>query len=254
MYSHFRYTLFGFPVDSFNKRSLLEFINEKISKNDKVMISHLNLHGIYCLLKSADMSALFTRPQTFIHIDGMPIVVLLRLKGANVDRNNRLTYLDWATDLISLAAENRWRIAYVGSTPEICSNGIRYFESLHPNLTIRGWDGYFDMVNSDSKLLRMLTEISEYRADLLIVGMGMPRQEIFLHSYFDQLDFKVALCSGAFFEYFVGGQAMPPRWAGRLGFESLYRLLANPRRYTHRYLIEPWIMAYLLLKRRFSGR
>ncbi|WP_417679877.1 WecB/TagA/CpsF family glycosyltransferase [Roseibium sp.] len=250
-----RYKLFDIPVDTFNKKTLLDFISDSIRLRKKVVVAHVNVHAIYCSLKSAAMSALYSRPETYVHIDGMPIVALLRAKGADVSRDNRLTYLDWASDVIELAARSDWRIAYIGSTEEICAKGVDYFQSLHPSLSIRGWDGYFDMSDKEpaSKLERMIGEINDFRPDLLIVGMGMPRQETFLHLHFDRLDFKVALCSGAFFEYFVGGQAMPPRWTGRLGVEWLYRLLRNPTRYAERYLLEPWKIIMLLIKRRMFG-
>lgn len=211
----------------------------------------MNIHAIACLLKSEPMSALFSRSETYTHIDGMPIVWLLRFKGAPAKRTNRLTYLDWGNDLLSLAADENWKVAYIGSSVEICAKGVDYFQAQHPRIILRGWDGFFDMQDGrpDSKLSRMISEINVFEPDLLIVGMGMPRQEIFYHQYFDKISFKVGLCSGAFFEYYVGGQAMPPRWIGRLGLEWLYRLLHSPKRYTHRYIIEPWQIIYHLAKR-----
>lgn len=248
-----RYTLFGFPVDGFDKPSLLKFIGTRIASDRKTIISHINLHGIYCLLQNQSMVELFGRKETVVHIDGMPIVGLLRLQGASVSRANRLTYLDWAEDALGEAAANGWKVAYVGSTEEICKRGIDYFRLRYSTLEMRGWDGYFDMsdLDQDSKLSRTIAEINNYAPDLLIVGMGMPRQETFVHEFFDKLNFRVVLCCGAFLEYFVGGQAMPPRWTGRLGLEWLYRLSANPRRYANRYLLEPWLIAFLLIRRRF---
>jgi N-acetylglucosaminyldiphosphoundecaprenol N-acetyl-beta-D-mannosaminyltransferase len=247
-----RHTLFCLPVDGFDKRSLLNNISSRIDGQQKSIVANLNLHAVYCLLKNPTMLQLFERSETIVHIDGMPIVALLRLKGANVTRENRLTYLDWAPDAISLAATKGWRVAYLGSTSEICRLGIEYFQSLHPRLNIRGWDGFFDIndTREGSKLSITISEINSFWPDLLIVGMGMPRQEIFIQRYYDQLNFNVALCSGAFWEYFVGGQALPPRWVGRVGLEWLYRLAANPTRYASRYLIEPWLIAYLLIRRR----
>lgn len=245
------HTIFEYKVHLFEKSDLIDFIDEKIKHNDKTVIAHINLHAVACLLKSEAMTALFSRSDTYVHIDGMPIVWLLRLKGIPAKRANRLTYVDWGNALLAHAAAESWKVAYIGSAPEICTQGVTYFQAQHPGIILRGWNGFFDMQdkNPNSQLSHMIDEINGFKPDLLIVGMGMPRQEIFYQHYFESLSFKVGLCCGAFFEYYVEGQAMPPRWIGRLGFEWFYRLLCNPKRYAHRYLIEPWQIIYLLAKR-----
>lgn len=56
-----------------------------------------------------------------------------------------------------------------------------------------------------------------------------------------QLPDAVILTSGAPFDYFAGVIPTPPRWAGRIGLEWLFRLLAEPKRMWKRYLVEPWL-------------
>ncbi len=250
-----RQNLFKYKVDLFEKTTLIDFIHKKICRTEKTVIAHMNLHAIACLLESDAMTALFSRPETYVHIDGMPIVWLLRLKAAPVNRTNRLTYLDWGNDLLAHAAAEGWRVAYIGSSREVCDKAVAHFQAHHSAIILRGWDGYFDMEDKrpDSNLSRMIGEINVFKPDLLIVGMGMPRQEIFFQHHFENISFKVGLCCGAFFEYYVGGQAMPPRWLGQSGLEWLYRLLHNPKRYAYRYLIEPARIIYLLAKRKAKG-
>jgi N-acetylglucosaminyldiphosphoundecaprenol N-acetyl-beta-D-mannosaminyltransferase len=237
----FRYDLFGYPVDRFRKDDLLSFIESRVATGRKAVVANLNLHALHCLNRSPEMAALFASDDTFVHIDGMPIVWLSKIKGTDVSRDNRLTYLDWAVDQLAIAAEKGWKVAYLGSDETICKAGIQHFRTMFPGLKIEGWDGYFDMddTSAGSKLTRTVQAIDTYAPDLLIVGMGMPRQEAFLQRHSASIGFKVAICAGAFFEYFVGGQELPPRWMGRMGLEWAFRLASNPRRYGHRYLIEP---------------
>lgn len=242
-----RLHILGWPVDLFDKASLLEFLDCRISSGRNTVLANLNLHALYCLEKSDAMRRLLMGSSTFVHIDGMPIVWLLKLRGNDVNRDNRLTYLDWGSEALELAAKRNWKVAYIGSTPETCAAGVRHFQNRIPNLELKGWDGYFDLTEETfgSKLHRLKQEVNAFEPDLLFVGMGMPRQEHFLELHGPELRFKVAICAGAFLEYFTGEQSCPPRWLGRAGFEWLYRLVLNPRRYGRRYLIEP--LALLLL-------
>ncbi|MDP3379476.1 MAG: WecB/TagA/CpsF family glycosyltransferase, partial [Brevundimonas sp.] len=75
---------------------------------------------------------------------------------------------------------------------------------------------------------------------VLLVGMGMPRQEIWIADHLDALPDCVVLNVGAAFDYEAGVQKAAPRWMGKAGLEWLYRLAVDPRRLFHRYCVEPW--------------
>jgi N-acetylglucosaminyldiphosphoundecaprenol N-acetyl-beta-D-mannosaminyltransferase len=73
-----------------------------------------------------------------------------------------------------------------------------------------------------------------------MVGMGMPRQEVWVLENREDIDARALFCCGALMDYVAGEIPTPPRWIGRLGFEWLYRLLSEPSRLWRRYLLEPW--------------
>jgi N-acetylglucosaminyldiphosphoundecaprenol N-acetyl-beta-D-mannosaminyltransferase len=73
--------------------------------------------------------------------------------------------------------------------------------------------------------------------------MGMPRQEEWIAANRHLIGRGVFFPVGAAFDYEAGVQSAAPRWTGRLGVEWLYRLLSQPRRLAHRYLVEPWFLA-----------
>ena len=94
----------------------------------------------------------------------------------------------------------------------------------------------------------MMAAIKEYRPHLLILGMGMPRQEHWLFDHLEQLPETAILNAGAAIDYVAGAVRTPPRWAGRFGLEWLFRLAAEPDRLWRRYLVEPWYILGLFLR------
>jgi N-acetylglucosaminyldiphosphoundecaprenol N-acetyl-beta-D-mannosaminyltransferase len=80
-----------------------------------------------------------------------------------------------------------------------------------------------------------VAEVNAARPDLLIVGLGAPRQEIWLHRRRDRLQAKVAIAAGATIDFLAGRQVRAPRWMQRTGLEWLHRLATNPRRLARRY-------------------
>jgi N-acetylglucosaminyldiphosphoundecaprenol N-acetyl-beta-D-mannosaminyltransferase len=117
-------------------------------------------------------------------------------------------------------------------------------------------DGYFDAGSGSAENEAILQQVNRYKPDLLMVGMGMPRQELWIQANFHRLEAHVIMPSGAAIDYTAGAVPTPPRWAGDMGIEWLFRLLSEPRRLFSRYLIEPWYILGLMIMdclRRASG-
>jgi N-acetylglucosaminyldiphosphoundecaprenol N-acetyl-beta-D-mannosaminyltransferase len=112
----------------------------------------------------------------------------------------------------------------------------------HPGLLIRTHHGHFNAERSSAENRRVLAEINDYDPDILMVGMGMPRQEIWVLENNAAISARAVYCCGALMDYVAGEIPTPPRWIGALGFEWLYRLFSEPARLWQRYLIEPWFV------------
>jgi N-acetylglucosaminyldiphosphoundecaprenol N-acetyl-beta-D-mannosaminyltransferase len=186
-------------------------------------------------------------------------VALGRLYGYPLQRKQRVTHADWMGPLMELAAGRGWRVFNLGSPREVAERGAAQLRKRYPALQIEVSDGYFDARRGSDENEALVARINAYRPDLLMVGMGMPRQEFWTQENFARLKAHVILSSnGAAFEYVAGAVPTPPRWAGRMGLEWIFRLVHEPRRLFTRYLIEPWYILLLLLqdypRNRHSGK
>jgi N-acetylglucosaminyldiphosphoundecaprenol N-acetyl-beta-D-mannosaminyltransferase len=81
-----------------------------------------------------------------------------------------------------------------------------------------------------------------------MVGMGMPRQELWIEANLNAIQANIILATGAVLDYVAGVIPTPPRWSGPLGLEWAFRLAAEPRRLASRYLIEPWTLVPIVLR------
>jgi N-acetylglucosaminyldiphosphoundecaprenol N-acetyl-beta-D-mannosaminyltransferase len=93
---------------------------------------------------------------------------------------------------------------------------------------------------------RILTVIARARPDLLLVGLGAPKQELWVHEHAVRLDAKVALCVGATIDFLAGEKQRAPRWMRRFGLEWLHRLSTEPGRLLKRYVRDAWIFPQLV--------
>jgi N-acetylglucosaminyldiphosphoundecaprenol N-acetyl-beta-D-mannosaminyltransferase len=93
---------------------------------------------------------------------------------------------------------------------------------------------------------RILAAVAAAAPDILLVGFGAPKQELWVHAHASQLNAKVALCIGATIDFLAGEKRRAPRWMRRVGLEWLHRLSTEPRRLAKRYLRDAWVFPQLV--------
>ncbi len=224
-----------------------KLVEQGIREQQKWIIANHNLHSVYLLHRHAKLREFYSHVH-WTYLDGMPLVALGRLYGYPLQREQRVTNVDWMGPLMELAADSGWRVFNLGSSRQVAEEGAAKLRKLYPGLQIEVSDGFFNASRGSADNEALLERINAYRPDLLMVGMGMPRQEFWTQENFARLDARVILSStGAALEYVAGATPTPPRWAGRIGLEWIFRLAHEPRRLFSRYLIEPWYILLLLL-------
>ncbi|MEZ5333399.1 MAG: WecB/TagA/CpsF family glycosyltransferase [Thermoanaerobaculia bacterium] len=133
-----------------------------------------------------------------------------------------MTYVDWIGELAQRAAASGWRLFYLGGRDGVAAEAAERLRRRAPGLRIATHPGYFDARAGSSENRAVLQAIRENSPDVLLVGMGMPRQERWIVENLDRLEARVVLNAGACFDYVAGVARTPPRWAGRLGLEWLF--------------------------------
>jgi N-acetylglucosaminyldiphosphoundecaprenol N-acetyl-beta-D-mannosaminyltransferase len=222
-------------------------VEEIVKRGKHAVIANHNLHSLY--LCNADPTLRrFYDNATFTHADGMGIILLSRLFGYHMSSAHRTTYADWMPLLMAMAARNQWRVFYLGSKPDVIEKGAAILRETYFGLMLQTHHGYFDSYSNSAENQNLIERINAFRPHLMLVGMGMPRQEHWIDRYSTDLDCNVILPAGAAMDYVAGAVPTPPRWAGRLALEWVFRLAAEPRRLSYRYLIEPWLVARMVVR------
>jgi N-acetylglucosaminyldiphosphoundecaprenol N-acetyl-beta-D-mannosaminyltransferase len=247
-----RYRLLGVEVDAVTVSDLNTLVERGVgSDGPPRLVAHHNLHSLYLIPQSPKMRRLYDRAD-YIHIDGMSFVALGQWLGLPLRPEHRVTYVDWVHPLLGEANEQQWRIFYLGAKPGVIHDGIESIRSDYPGLQIEGHDGYFDPTGPDNE--RIVEQINAFQTDILMVGMGMPRQEAWILDNIDRIKAHVVLPCGACIDYIAGAVPTPPRWMGRAGLEWLYRLIQEPKRLWRRCFIEPWWALWLFAQEMYSQK
>jgi N-acetylglucosaminyldiphosphoundecaprenol N-acetyl-beta-D-mannosaminyltransferase len=232
-----RLSLLGVEVDPSDLADLNQRIAEAIAQEKQCVIANHNVHSVYLYHRDPKMRAFFDRAEV-VHFDGMPLVYWARVLGHPVTKRDRVTYVDWVHPLMATAASEGWRVFYLGGKPGVAARAAERLRRQYPALVLETRHGYFTPEENDA----VLEEIAFFGPHVLMVGMGMPRQEHWVLDNLERISANAILTAGACFDYVAGVVPTPPRWMGRMGLEWLYRLCSEPRRLYRRYLLEPWFL------------
>ena len=250
-----RARLLGSEVDFLLGPELLADLRQRHGEGQRTIVGYHNLHTLYVTRREADIRPFYDQAD-IIYADGMPLILWARLLGLDVTRDQRMTLSSWAPSVLEDFQGQGWRLFYLGATPEACEKGAAAFRKMAPGLEIETHDGFFDAQRDSVDNRALLSAIRTFRPDVLMIGMGTPRQERWILDNLADLDVPIIWSVGAAIEYFAGTKAPPPAIVGRLGLEWLYRLISEPRRLWYRYLVEPAFLTPAMvddLRRRFSG-
>jgi N-acetylglucosaminyldiphosphoundecaprenol N-acetyl-beta-D-mannosaminyltransferase len=111
----------------------------------------------------------------------------------------------------------------------------------------------FGFEKNEEECLKIIDQINQSGATVLAVGVGAPKQELFICKYKDKLpNIKIFLAIGATIDFEAGNIKRAPKWLSELGLEWLYRLLAEPRRLWKRYLVHGPGFFWLVFKQKFN--
>ncbi|MGI9452539.1 MAG: WecB/TagA/CpsF family glycosyltransferase [Geminicoccaceae bacterium] len=230
--------LLGGMVDFLTGDAILDELDTRRGQGRRTLVGYHNLHTLYMARKEARLSGFCDRAD-IIYADGMPLIMWARLLGLAVTRDHRMTLSSWAPVVLRRFEKNGWRLFYLGATAEACAKGVSAFKELAPALEIETRDGFFNAERHHPENRSLLERIETFKPDVLMIGMGTPRQELWIDDNLGDLDVPIVWSVGAAIEYFAGTKARPPAFVGRLGLEWLFRLLSEPTRLWRRYLIEP---------------
>jgi len=215
----------------------------------KMLVVNANAHMMRLAQELPWMSALFRRAD-IAFCDGAGVQFAIRvLLGRRMQRS---TPPEWiGTVLATLGADAS--VFWLGGEAATAAIAAQRFEALYGVRTAGIQHGYFDMSPQSPESEAVVALINAAAPTIILVNMGMPRQERWLWEHYGRLDSGVAITAGALVDHAAGRVRRPPRWVADLGLEWLIRLLREPRRLWRRYLLGLPAFAFYALRFRVCG-
>ena len=177
--------------------------------------------------------------------DGMPLVWLSRWQGQK--QVERVYGPDLLLAACERSLETGWRHYFYGGAPGVAETLVSRLSERFPGLCVAGVSSPPFRPLSAAEDTAEVERINASGADILWVGLGAPKQELWMAAHQGRVAAPLMVGVGAAFDFHAGVKRQAPRWMQRSGLEWLFRLLSEPRRLAGRYLVNNSRFAWLVL-------
>jgi N-acetylglucosaminyldiphosphoundecaprenol N-acetyl-beta-D-mannosaminyltransferase len=155
---------------------------------------------------------------------------------------------------IQVLAPAPLRVFLLGAAPGVAERAAENIQRRWPAIAVVGsYSPPLGFEKNPTENASILQHVAEAQPDILVVGLGAPKQELWVHAHRHHIAASVALCVGATIDFLAGQKPRAPVWMRRVGLEWMHRLLSEPRRLAKRYLRDAWIFPQLVWREWATG-
>lgn len=219
-----RQKVLGYPVDVVNESEALSMIEKSWDLSRTMHVVTINAEMVIQAQKDNRLDRIIRHAHLIVP-DGAGAVFALRLDGHD---SVRVPGIELAEKALSSAAGKGIPVALLGSKAEIIEKLRKDLPKIHPGLNIcASHDGYISEAEEEA----VVREIAESKPGLLLVAMGVPRQEYFIDKWISLFPGTVIIGVGGSFDVFAGAVKRAPVLFQKLHLEWFYRLMKEPWRF-----------------------
>ncbi len=235
-------SVLGVKVARMSLQQVVEWIRVMVEQGKPRHIVTANAEVIYKAHVEPEYLELLQKSD-LVTADGSGVVLAANMLGQPVPE--RVAGIDLVAEVFELAAEKNWSIYFLGAEPNVVEKAVLHTLEKYPNLQIKGYrDGYYSQEETE----QVVANINKQKPDILLVALGVPKQEVFIQQYLKELDVPLSIGVGGSFDILAGTATRAPAWMQRVGLEWFYRLLKEPRRFKRMLSLPKFVLAVLKQK------
>lgn len=226
--------ILGTPVSVVSMDRVLELFEMWTTKPRDRYVVVRDVHGVMRARSETDLHTAHETADLTVP-DGMPLVWIAKLAG--IEGISRVCGPDLLPAVCRHGLRFGWRHFFLGGAPGVAEKAIEKLEDEHPGIAIAGsYCPPFRKLNGEEDE-KMCAVIRASGADFVWVGLGTPKQELWMNEHRGRCGGAIMLGVGAVFDIAAGVSSRAPGFMQKRGLEWLFRLVHEPRRLWRRYLV-----------------
>ncbi len=219
--------VFGVPYFCGTMDEALAQIDRLVKEKGAFHVAFINAHCLNIAYKNEEYKQIL-RECSAVFADGIGAKIGAKMLGYRVEENVN------GTDMFPLLAQKPYRIYLFGGAPGVAATALEKAKKLNGKAEFVGCaDGFFKEKSEET----IFSEIAESKVDILLVALGVPKQEEWIHRNLDKLSNCTAIGVGGLLDFVSERIPRAPLWMRKLNIEWCFRLYCEPKRLFRRYII-----------------
>jgi N-acetylglucosaminyldiphosphoundecaprenol N-acetyl-beta-D-mannosaminyltransferase len=250
MHNPTKYNFFNVDINLIETAEALKFCNSVLQEGkENKMIFFLNAHCFNIAQKNSDYLEAINNADLLLN-DGIGIKIGTKI--LKLPHKENMNGTDFIPKVIELCIDKKRPIFLLGAKEGISDTAAETLKAKYPDINIVGnRSGYFTKDEEDD----MINEIDALQTEVLIVGMGVPIQELWIYKNREKFkNVKIIIAGGAIIDFISGKVKRAPVFIQKIGLEWLFRFAQEPRRLFKRYFsgnfVYFWYVFTMLRKRK----
>ena len=238
-------------IDNLTMKETLLKIDELIKEKKNAYVVTPNVDHIIQLERGGELVEAYKHADLII-TDGKPLIWISKLYGTPI--KEKISGSDLFPRLCKLAAKRGYKMFFLGAAEGVAAKAAENLKKRFPGLQVVGtYSPPKGFENNDVEMGKIKAMIKSSQPHILIVALGCPKQEFFIHRNKEDLGVPLSLGLGASLDFEAGYIKRAPKWMADHGLEWLYRITQDPKRLAKRYFIDDIKIINLAIKYRKKG-
>ncbi|NLY66771.1 MAG: WecB/TagA/CpsF family glycosyltransferase [Tissierellia bacterium] len=243
-------TIFGVQIDNTTLEEARHLMKEYLKADELRTICTPNTEIVMAAKKDPKLVELINEFD-FIIPDGIGLIYGSRIRKKPL--KERVTGFDLSMELLKIANEEGYSLFLLGGKEGVAKKASQNIVKVYPNIRIAGvHNGYFKGSHNGYKgheeEEKIIDMINSSKPDIIFIGLGFPRQEIWIRENKNRIHGKVIIGNGGTMDVIAGKSKRAPEIFQKLGLEWFYRLMKEPSRIKRQIALPKFVIAILLNK------
>lgn len=223
-------------IDNLTMTETLNEIDKLIQKKNCSYVVTPNVDHIVRLEKDVELQKVY-KNASLILTDGKPLIWISKWYKTPI--KEKISGSDLFTKVCELAANKNYTMYLLGAAEGVADTAAKNLMKKYPGLNVVGtYSPPFGFEKNEQEMNKIKTQIQEVHPDILIVGLGCPKQEKFMYYHCKELGVPISFGLGASIDFEAGNIKRAPKWMSNHGLEWLYRFSKEPKRLFKRYFVD----------------